>query len=278
MRVLLLQLDLAWQDAATNRAAVERAIEAAAPRPGSLVLAPEMTDTGFIHRITPGIATDGAAFASATARRFGIWYQHGGVEAAEDGFGRNVAVIAAPDGRIAARYEKIHPFGYGAETEGFRGGERIVVVDTHAKEGGRATRVAPFICYDVRFPEIWRLAALAGAEVFTIGANWPEARQAHWRALCISRAIENQAYVVACNRTGKDPAINYGGGSLVVSPQGEIVAEAGREATTITADLDLDALRAWRERFPALRDVRRRFLGRFPHVTRDSHEVAHESH
>lgn len=272
MRVALLQMDLAWQDAGSNRAAVERAIESAALAPGAFVLAPEMTDTGFVHRADEKTPTDGAAFAVSTARRFGVWYQHGCIEVAKDGFGRNLAVVASPEGRVAARYEKIHPFGYGAETEGFRGGGEITPFDT-----GEA-RLAPFICYDLRFPEVWRLAALAGAEVFMIGANWPDARQAHWRALCISRAIENQAYVVACNRIGKDPQSSYRGGSLVISPKGEIVAEAGDGPATITAELDLQTLREWRERFPALRDMRRRFLGRFPLVTRDSHEVAHEIH
>jgi len=265
-------MDLAWQDAGSNRAAVERTIESAGVAPGAFVLAPEMTDTGFVPRTNERTPTDGAAFATATARRFGLWYQHGCIERADDGFGRNLAVVASPEGHVAARYEKIHPFGYGAETEGFRGGREVVVFDAGE------VRIAPFICYDLRFPEVWRLAALAGAEVFTIGANWPDARQSHWRALCISRAIENQAYVVACNRVGKDPQATYCGGSLVVSPKGEIVAEAGDGAGTITADLDLRSLREWRERFPALRDLRRRFLGRFPMVTRDSHEVAHETH
>lgn len=261
-------MDLAWQDAKSNRAAIERAIEHAKLPAGAFVLSPEMADSGFVPSITGETAVDGAAFASATARRFGVWYQHGCVEAAPDGFGRNLAVIASPTGRIVGRFEKIHPFGYGAETEGFRGGDSITVIRC-----GDAI-VAPFICYDLRFPEVWRLAALAGAEVFMIGANWPAKRQSHWRALCISRAIENQAYVVACNRVGRDPSLAYTGGSLIISPMGEVLAEAAEEAVLLTAELDLDSLRAWRERFPALRDLRRHFLGRVSCMTRDSHEVA----
>lgn len=272
MRVALLQMDLVWQDSAANRAAVEEAVAHAKLPRGSFVLAPEMTDTGFVPHIPPGSAHDGAAFATMIAQRFGVWYQHGCIEPGGDGFGRNVAVIASPDGALVGRYEKIHPFGYGAETEGFRGGSEICMVNV-----GTA-RMAPFICYDLRFPEVWRLAALAGAEVFSIGANWPAARHAHWRALCISRAIENQAFVIGCNRVGKDPAVRYGGGSLVVSPQGEILAEADDEATTLVADLDLVNLLSWRERFPALRDLRRRFLGRVSCVTRDSHEVDKRGH
>lgn len=302
MHVALLQIDLVWMNAASNRVVIEQAIaDARLPR-GTFVVAPEMADTGFVPRITEQTATDGIAFATAIAKRFGIWYQHGCIVLGPDGFGRNLAVVASPQGRMVARYEKIHPFGFGAETEGFRGGDAIsiVAIDEDATDSGisataaksfdrdqdesrllpRVDRaiVSPFICYDLRFPEVWRLAALAGAEVFAIGANWPAARMAHWRALCISRAIENQAFVIACNRVGKDPSVAYAGGSLIVSPQGEIIAEASADAATICAELDLDALRAWRERFPALRDMRRRFLGRAPCVTRDSHEVVERSH
>ena len=125
--------------------------------------------------------------------------------------------------------------------------------------GGAA--VCPLVCYDLRFPELWRVAALAGAEVFTIGASWPEARQAHWRALLIARAIENQAYVVGVNRVGRDPSHQYRGGSMIVAPGGEIIAEAGREPTVVDAELDPEALRRWREEFPALQDVRPELIG-----------------
>src|SRR5690606_2545669 len=98
------------------------------------------------------------------------------------------------------------------------------------------------ICYDLRFPELWRLGALAGAEVFTIGASWPDARQHHWRSLLIARAIENQAYVVAVNRVGRDPHLGYAGGSMIVSPMGEVLAEADAAPQVIQAELDMAAL------------------------------------
>jgi len=272
MRVALLQMNLVWQDAAANRATAERMIADARVEPRTFVLAPEMTDTGFVPTLDESTVVDGVSFAASLAARREIWYQHGCVERVADGFGRNLAAIASPEGRLAGRYEKIHPFGYGSETEGFRGGDSMALVEIDG------AIVAPFICYDLRFPEVWRLAALAGAEVFSIGANWPSARQAHWRALCIARAIENQAFVVACNRVGRDPSLAYSGGSLVVSPLGEVVAEAGEEECSLCAEIDLASLRAWRERFPALRDLRRRFLGRLPCVTRDSREVGASGH
>lgn len=265
-------MDLAWQDPRSNREKVIRLLEHAALPRESLVLAPEMTDTGFTSTVFHDAARDGPAFAASVARRFGIWYQHGCTFATRDGFGRNVAVVASPDGAVVATYAKIHPFGYGTETDGFRGGDSIAVFEA----AGAA--VSSFICYDLRFPEVWRLSALAGAEVFAIGANWPSARQRHWRSLVIARAIENQAWIVACNRTGRDPAIVYSGGSMVVSPQGDVVAEAGDDENVLIAEIDLAALRAWRERFPALRDVRRRFLGRVTCAPCDSDEVDDSGH
>ena len=100
------------------------------------------------------------------------------------------------------------------------------------------------------------------AEVFTIGASWPSTRQHHWRALCVARAIEEQAYVVAVNRCGRDPHVAYAGGSLIVSPRGEVLAEAGDSPVVLQADADLTALRTWRAEFPALRDAHHEFLGR----------------
>ena len=122
-------------------------------------------------------------------------------------------------------------------------------------------RICPTICYDLRFPELWRVATLAGTELFTIGANWPAARQTHWKSLIIARAIENQAYVLSANRIGEDISLQYQGGSILVSPKGEIIAEAQSEAVVLQAELDLTALRSWRKNFPALKDINKSLLG-----------------
>jgi omega-amidase len=133
------------------------------------------------------------------------------------------------------------------------------VIDVASDDG--TWRVAPAICYDLRFPELFRLAALAGAEVFMIGASWPSPRAAHRRALAIARAIENQAYVIACNRIGRDPNTDHAGDSFVVAPSGEVIAEAGDAENVLVATLDRAELLRWRDRFPALRDLRRSMLG-----------------
>jgi predicted amidohydrolase len=96
--------------------------------------------------------------------------------------------------------------------------------------------------------------------LFAIGACWPDSRHAHWRALLIARAIENQAFVLGVNRTGKDPALSYAGGSIAVGPRGEVIAELGAEERVLSVEIQPSALREWRSKFPAWKDGR--LLGR----------------
>src|SRR5690606_9236143 len=114
----------------------------------------------------------------------------------------------------------------------------------------------PAVCYDLRFPELFRLGLKAGAEVFALGSNWPAPRESHRRILSIARAIENQALVLSVNRVGSDPALTYAGGTLAVGPKGDILGELGDTEDVLTVSLDLVALREWRNTFPAWRDTR----------------------
>ncbi|MFO0828540.1 MAG: nitrilase-related carbon-nitrogen hydrolase [Phycisphaerales bacterium] len=255
MRLAAVQNDIAWQDPATSRSGIESLLDAAALPPGSLALLPELCDVGFtfdIPRVTP---SDAPTWAAGVARRRGLFVGVGYPSRGDDGFGRNECAIARPSGELAPAYAKVHPFGVGRETDAYRGGDRLVLVEVGP------FLACPLICYDLRFPELWRLATLAGANLFLVGASWPAARQHHWRSLLVARAIENQAFVVAANRVGADPSLRYGGGSIIVSPTGEVLAEGGDAATVISADCDVDAVESWRRKFPALRDVRERLLG-----------------
>ena len=255
MNVLALQHDIVWEDKPANHAVVERMLAKARPAPGDLVVLAELFDTGFsmnLERIVDGATVP---WARRVAVDLDVNVLCGHAERAEDSKGRNRATLVDRNGRDIGWYDKIHPFSFGRESTFYGGGQRLLLRRVEDAV------VCPLICYDLRFPELWRIAAFAGAEVFLIGASWPATRQAHWRALCIARAIENQAYVVAVNRVGSDPFLPYTGGSIVVSPRGEVVAEADDRAATLRAALDLAALRAWRAEFPALRDLRREHLG-----------------
>src|SRR5204863_4272578 len=113
--------------------------------------------------------------------------------------------------------------------------------------------VSPFICYDLRFPELFRQAAKAHQpELFAVIASFPEKRIAHWMALLRARAIENQAYLVGVNRVGDDPFYHYTGHSVIIDPQGETLADAGETEGCISAPIDLAGLKKYREGLPFL--------------------------
>jgi predicted amidohydrolase len=259
MRFAAVQFDVAWEDKPANHALIEGLLERARLPAGSLVLLPELGDTGFSMNLDRIVDDRSLAWVRSLARRMECYIQHGYAERGPDGLGRNCAAIVSPAGEVLGIYRKVHPFSYGRESQHYAGGDRLVL-----RRCGEAM-IAPMICYDLRFPELWRAAVIAGAEVFTIGASWPEARQPHWRALLIARAIENQAYIVAVNRIGRDPHLSYAGGSMIVSPRGEVLVEGGAdESAVFFSDLDFGLLRRWRGEFPALRDIHRELLGSFP--------------
>jgi predicted amidohydrolase len=260
VRVAALQFDIAWRDPAANWRRIGDLLAAATVKPGDYVLLPELSDTGFTMEPPPADRPDPVASAVLVARRHGIWIQCGHAEVPPGGGRmRNAATIVRPDGSVAATYRKVHLFSPGGEDRHYAPGDRIAVVDVPTPAG--TWRVAPFICYDLRFPELFRLAALAGAEVFAIGACWPAPRALHRRALAVARAIENQAWVIACNRIGREPGVEYAGDSFVVAPSGEVVAEAEGAEQLLFAELDRAEFLKWRDRFPALRDLRRSLLG-----------------
>jgi omega-amidase len=255
MHLAALQYDIAWENPTESRRRMAALLDRAALPAGSAVVLPELGDVGFTLNVAGVTPSSLPAWAAAEAKARGIYVAAGYPALGPDGMGRNECVVARPDGTLATPYAKVHPFGVGRETEAYRGGTRLSLVRV-----GDFT-ACPLICYDLRFPELWRLAMRAGANLFLIGASWPAARQHHWRSLLIARAIENQAYVVASNRTGNDPSLAYAGGSMIIAPTGDVLAEGGASDAVITADADRATLDAWRQKFPALADCRAAHLG-----------------
>lgn len=255
MQFAALQYDMVWENKSANHAIVEHMLVQASLDEGTFVVLPELGDTGFSFNL-PAIVDDlTLEWGCALATRMGLWLQVGHAKLDDRGKGLNCATIITPRGEIAGTYHKIHPFSYGREAEHYQGGRDLLICDCDG------LKVCPLICYDLRFPELWRLAALAGAECFTIGASWPDARQDHWRNLLLARAIENQAYVVAVNRTGVDPNLSYAGGSIIISPKGQVIVESNTESDVLTGQVEPESVRQWREAFPALADVRPELLG-----------------
>ena len=261
MQVVCCQVDSVWQDKPASHARVTDLLDQAAPQPGALVVLPEYFATSFsldVATITEGDGRESETFLAQTAQRLGV-YLVGGVVNNGSGHpprGRNELVALDPAGKLLARYCKLHPFSFGGEPEHYESGDQITTF------AWQSMTVAPFICYDLRFPEAFRHAVRRGVHLFVVIANWPAARREHWMALARARAIENQAYVVAVNRCGADPNYQYAGDSRIIDPRGEVLADAGDRQCVVSAEVDPIALADYRKEFPALADIRDEFLPR----------------
>jgi predicted amidohydrolase len=254
--VIALQFDIAWENKTANFDKVRRLLVEAAPEKDSLVILPEMFATGFSMNtlsIAENYGGETEQFLSKTARELGVFIVAGAAMQGRDGRARNKALIFSPSGELLAFYAKMRPFTPGGEASHYTAGEK-----TSTFRWSDCT-VSPFICYDLRFPELFREAAAAQRpELYVVIASWPEKRILHWVRLLQARAIENQAYVVGVNRVGQDPFYSYPGRSLIVDPQGEILADAGEREGVIRARLDLAMLRKYRQGLPFLEDLRHR--------------------
>jgi predicted amidohydrolase len=253
MNVVAIQFDIAWENKRANFETIRRLLTKAAPEKNSLVALPEMFATGFsmnTSTIAEAYGGETEAFLSATAKQFGIYLIGGAAMRGRDGRARNKAVVFAPDGQLLAFYAKMRPFTPGGESEHYVAGEHPITF------GCGDCSVSPFVCYDLRFPELFRDSAAAHQpELFVVIANWPEKRIAHWIRLLQARAIENQSFVMGVNRVGQDPYYRYPGRSLIVDFDGEIVRDAGELEGSIQAQLDLETLRKYRQGLPFLQDL-----------------------
>jgi predicted amidohydrolase len=251
VKVAVIQHDITWEDRDATLAHVTPMVATAAAEGARLVVLPEMFAVGF--SMTPEHAAEPvggptSAWLVEQARTHGIWIG-GSIPERGEGRPRNVFVLAGPDGTVH-RYAKVHPFTYSGEHEHYDAGDELVTVEVDG------VRISLFVCYDLRFAdEFWGLAE--GTDLYLVVASWPASRAHHWRSLLLARAIENQAYVVGCNRVGDGNGTHYAGGSCIVDPQGTVRASEGDHEAILFAEVDPATVAATRERFPFLRDRRR---------------------
>ncbi|MGW3634455.1 carbon-nitrogen family hydrolase [Streptomyces sp. NPDC005122] len=227
-----------------------------------LVVLPELWTTGaFAYE---SFAAEAETLEGPTAEVMakaasdaGVWLHAGSVpERAPDGTLYNTSLVFSPAGDLAAAYRKIHRFGFDKGEAVLMGaGGELVTVRLPETTVGVAT------CYDLRFPELFRGLVDAGAETFVVPAGWPERRRAHWTLLARARAVENQAFVLACGTAGTHADVPQAGHSIVVDPWGEVLAEAGRDEEVLKVEFDPGKVATTRDRFPALKD---RALGLAP--------------
>ena len=250
MRIAAVQHDIVWEDREANFERLAPQVARAVGAGAELVLLTETFSTGF--SMTPGIGEPeggpSSRFLADRAAEHGVWVA-GTCPEIEDGeqLPFNSFVLAGPDGSTH-RYRKLHPFTHAGEHERFRAGEKPVTVQV----GG--LRITPFICYDLRFADVfWRAAP--ETDVYLVPANWPSPRRHHWQTLLQARAIENQAYVVGCNRVGTaGDGTEHVGDTRIVSPMGELLGTAAGVEAIVLADVDAAEVTATRDRLRFLAD------------------------
>jgi omega-amidase len=268
MDIYMVQMGIVRGKPALNRAKVQALTSLIQPGKPSLIVLPELFSTGYLDITSLNIsqqdfwnvlALDDQNFLTNLAQKTDCWIAGTTVRsgpAGKDGTGgfRNLSLLITPQGQVEAEYQKIHPFSYGGEDRIFSRGNEIVTYDIAGLEATESWVIQPTICYDLRFPELYRAGSLRGVHLILVQANWPEARQLHWETLLRARAIENQAFVVGVNCTGNQDTLRFAGGSLLVSPKGEILAQGGPEEGLIHGIAELEQCKQWRKQFPALRD------------------------
>jgi deaminated glutathione amidase len=268
MRAAAIQIN-STNDVDANLASADRHVRAAAAEGAQLIVLPEkwsVLGTGDDLRAgAQSLDGEAIAWARATARELGVDLIAGSIAERVEGDEklRNASVHVGPDGEVKAVYRKLHLFDVEvdgtryAESDNEAAGDEPVLTTT-----ANGVEVGMSVCYDVRFPELYRGLALRGARILTVPAAFTLATtRDHWELLLRARAIENQAFVIGPNQIGEHPPHNRSGGrSMIIDPWGLVLAVAPDKETHVIADLDMELLAGIRERLPALRHARPELL------------------
>lgn len=274
-RIGLAQTDILWENVEENKKRAEEFFQKAKENHVELLLFPEMSLTGFsmnVEKTTKDWEEQveffrerslyyemTVVFGCAVPVNDRQWINedqqelfsvHGaGKEREEETEKKNYEnhLFVIENGRIRMDYRKIHPFTYGQEGEYFQGGKQIITMEWEK------TTLGAFICYDLRFPEIFQISSEDSAIIVVI-ANWPETRIRQWDCLLQARAIENQCFIAGVNRTGKGGGLSYNGHSALYGPTGERMTVLCEEESLLIGDVDVEEVRKLREAFPVKKD------------------------
>ncbi|SES80112.1 Predicted amidohydrolase [Salinibacillus kushneri] len=257
LNVALIQMDIAYGNPQVNGEKVKTKVGQAATNEADVVVLPELWTTGYdlqrLDTIADTEGRDSLDLLADLAKAYNVHVVGGSIANQSEKQPlevKNTMLVVNAAGEKVKAYSKAHLF-------------RLMDEEKYLVEGNEngwfslaGVPSAGLICYDIRFPEWVRMHALGEMKVLYVVAEWPKPRIDHWRALLISRAIENQCYVVACNRVGADPNNTFGGHSIVVGPWGEILAEAGEEETILYSEIDIDQVDKVRTTIPIFSDRR----------------------
>jgi len=245
MKMALFQLNTAYNQLERNMKKIE---DVMSRREASLYVAPELFNTGYELDAVfsrAGNSEKVLQWASDLARESKCAFIPGSLAVRQDDKVKNTMFVLGPDGKQRAEYSKIHLFTLTGEEKIFHRGEKPVLVDIEGMRFGLA------VCYDLRFPELFRFYRSRGAHGVIIVANWPQSRAEHWRLLGQARSIENAFYVLGVNRTGRDGGLTFNGGSFCFSPRGEeLLRDSDTDVATAVLDVGLvDEARAFMDSF-----------------------------
>lgn len=218
-----------------------------------LIIFPEMTLTGFTMKskaFSEELNKETHSFFSTIAKKKKCAVMYGLIEKGKKKKNFNTLVHLNNQGKIISSYRKIHPFSYSKENIFYGKGKETVVTKV------KRIKIGLSICYDLRFPELYRFYAKEKVHLIVDIANWPDTRIEHWRSLLKARAIENQCYVAGVNRVGNDPKLHYNGFSSVFDPMGKEIVAVENEEKIIVAEIDKTYVDEVRKKLPFLDDMR----------------------
>jgi len=255
----VVQFNIKLGDVDTNIATATEGLRRLATRDVQLAVLPEMWSCGYDYRNLAHLAEETPRILEllkelSTELNLVIV---GSLPEKENDTLYNTLYVA-DEGNIVDSYRKLHMFSTMGEDRFLSPGDRVCVVPTSAGRLGLA------ICYDLRFPELFRKMALEGAEILCIPAEWPKPRQEHWRTLLRARAIENQMFVAATNCCGIQGKLDFFGMSMLISARGDVLAEAGETNTELVATFSHEEMVKYRSQILSFRDRRPEIYGTLP--------------
>ena len=250
MKIALVQYSPSWEDKESNRKKILSLIEGVEGI--ELFIFPEMTLTGFTMKskeMSETIQGESFRFFSSIAKEKSVNIFAGIIERRNNRT-YNTLIHIRPDGNLLKLYRKIHPFSYSGENKNYFAGSKPAYTKI------KNWKIGLTICYDLRFPELYRKYGKKRTHLIVNIANWPDTRIEHWRTLLKARAIENQCYIAGVNRVGKDPKLNYVGFSSVFDPMGKEIIAVENEEKVIVVELDKNYVSEVRGKFPFLDDIK----------------------
>jgi len=251
MKISIYQFNPMWEDKKSNQRKIEDLLQKSKIN-SDVIIFPEMTLTGFTMRskkFSESINGETSIFFQSLAKDKSMHIFAGLIEDI-NGKNYNSLIHINQSGQLEAKYQKIHPFSFSGENRHFESGGKpsITTIDK--------VKIGMSICYDLRFPELFRFYAKEKVDVIINIANWPVKRIEHWQHLLKARAIENLCFVIGVNRVGKDKGNEYNGQSSIYGPLGEKLLKINNVEKIESATLDFEIVKNTRQKFPFLDDIR----------------------